>query len=402
MNNYIHLNYIEEIFLNTASLYSWHLSAEYELEYSNHPMAAALRNIFMLSSCFQNMKQHFKTNTTPAFLFDDLFFLWAAVPAFTEKELTGIHLLGPVFNSYASDSYIKKKLDIQNMTVKSKTELLNLICKVPVMPTAFLCHYVCQLYYILNGTVVSPDSIYLQHQAENPNKKEDHDFPVSSHTSYYYETLLLKSISDGVPIPNFSSQFASSQIGMMCPGDPLRQKKDEAISLITVFTRTAIQSGISFERAYTLSDYYIQSIEATSTVTETLQLMETMYLDVVQQVREHRLSSVQNPIVRDCMAYIDMHFQENLDIDQLAAELGYTKYYLTSRFKKESGMTVSEYLMKQRVSYAQALLANPYMDIQEISEALHFSNPSHFSATFRKLAGMTPTQYRKDCIRETP
>ena len=100
------------------------------------------------------MKQHFQSSMEPFFLFDDFFFLWAAVPAYTEqKKLVNIHLLGPVFSSYTSDSYIKEKMDIKNMSVKSKTELLSLIDQIPVLPTAFLSHYVCQLYYTLNDTI---------------------------------------------------------------------------------------------------------------------------------------------------------------------------------------------------------------------------------------------------------
>lgn len=58
---------------------------------------------------------------------------------------------------------------------------------------------------------------------------------------YYYETLLSQSVQDGIPFPDFSNQISSAQVGTMCPGDPLRQKKDEGIGLVTIFTRAAIQ-----------------------------------------------------------------------------------------------------------------------------------------------------------------
>lgn len=181
----------------------------------------------------------------------------------------------------------------------------------------------------------------------------------------------------------------------MCPGDPTRQKKDEAISSTTLFTRAAIRSGVPAETAYNLSDYYIQSVEAARTITEVIQITETMYSDIVRHIQAIRQSTATSSLVRDCQAYIDSHLTEAPDFEQLARELGYTKYYLTTRFKKESGMTISEYLMSRRIDYAKTLLNNPYMNIQEISESLHFSTPSHFSSVFRKLTGMTPTEYRK-------
>ncbi len=121
MSNYAYLNYMEDLFLNTASLYSWHLTPEYDFSYSNHPDSAPLKNIFSLSSCNTYMKQHFQSSMEPVFLFDDFFFLWAAVPAYTEqKKLVNIHLLGPVFSSYTSDSYIKEKMDLDVQVSKLK------------------------------------------------------------------------------------------------------------------------------------------------------------------------------------------------------------------------------------------------------------------------------------------
>ena len=135
-----------------------------------------IRFFLQQSSGFRSFKEYFffkflqyiyeaalSVSMEPFFLFDDFFFLWAAVPAYTEqKKLVNIHLLGPVFSSYTSDSYIKEKMDIKNMSVKSKTELLSLIDQIPVLPTAFLSHYVCQLYYTLNDALITVNDIKLQ------------------------------------------------------------------------------------------------------------------------------------------------------------------------------------------------------------------------------------------------
>ena len=400
MNNYVYLNYIEDLFLNTASLYSWHLTPEYDFSYSNHPDFAPLKNIFSLSSCNAYMKQHFQSSMAPVFLFDDFFFLWAAVPAYTEqKQLVNIHLLGPVFSSYTSDSYIKEKMDIQNMSVKSKTELLSLIDQIPVLPTAFLSHYVCQLYYTLNDTPISVNDIKLQENPMSQRREKKEDFTASEHSPYYYETLLSQSVQDGIPFSDFSNQISSAQVGTMCPGDPLRQKKDEGIGLVTIFTRAAIQGGISFEKAYTCSDYYIQSIEAASNITEVIQLIETMYFDITNQVHEATLSAIKNPMICECITYLDTHYKEKINLEELASTLGYTKYYLSTCFKKETGVSISEYITEKRIAYAKLMLKNPSIDMQEISDELCFANPSHFSAVFKKMTGLTPTQYRngEDC-----
>ncbi|MCD8190660.1 MAG: AraC family transcriptional regulator [Clostridiales bacterium] len=400
MNNNIHLNYMEELLLKTEKIYSWHLSASYEWVYSNHPNPTPLKNIFTLSDCDFYLRQHVQESASPILLYDDLSLLWAAIPVVAEnRQLISIHLLGPVFSSYTSDIYLHEKMDTQNMSIKSKIELFNLIEQIPVINTSVFIRYVSQFSYTLNDAPISIHDIKLQDNSSVLREDEDkQSFTSSGHTSYHYELLMLQSIKDGTPISNFAAQFSSFQIGTMCPDNPLRQKKDEAIALITLFIRTAIQSGISEETAYTCSDYYIQSIEAASTVPDVIQIIEVMYLDITNQVHELSLMQIHNPVVRECMNYLDTNYKEKLDLDELADKLGYTKYYISLRFKKETGITVSEYLTERRISYAKTVLKNPHIKIQEISDELHFSSPSHFSFVFRKYTGVTPTQYRKNAV----
>ena len=341
------------------------------------------------------MKQHFQSSMEPFFLFDDFFFLWAAVPAYTEqKKLVNIHLLGPVFSSYTSDSYIKEKMDIKNMSVKSKTELLSLIDQIPVLPTAFLSHYVCQLYYTLNDALITVNDIKLQENPMSQSKEKEEDFTASEHSPYYYETLLSQSVQDGIPFPDFSNQISSAQVGTMCPGDPLRQKKDEGIGLVTIFTRAAIQGGISFEKAYTCSDYYIQSIEAASNITEVIQLIETMYFDITNQVHEATLSAIKNPMIRECITYLDTHYREKINLEELANTLGYTKYYLSTCFKKETGVSALKHIQQKMLDIAKERVFDVTKSISEISYELGFPYPQHFSRLFKKVVGVTPNEYR--------
>ncbi|MDO4622047.1 MAG: helix-turn-helix transcriptional regulator [Eubacteriales bacterium] len=273
--------------------------------------------------------------------------------------------------------------------------MLDLIEHIPVIPTFTLNNYIIQMYYALNNVLITAGEIALQNK-EKSLPDHDNAAETPSHTSYFYETLLLKSVSDGVPIDNLASILSTAQIGMMCPGNPVRQKKDEAISLITLFTRTGIQAGINPEKAYRLSDTYIQSVEAVNTIPEIIQFIVIMYLDITHQVHELSYTQSHSGLIRECLSYLDLHFLEDIQLEQVAKELGYTKYYLSQSFKKEMGISISQYLTRKRISYSKVLLANPQISMQSISSRLFFSNPSHFSSVFRKLEGITPSQYRKE------
>ena len=69
--------------------------------------------------------------------------------------------------------------------------------------------------------------------------------------------------------------------------------------------------------------------------------------------------------------------------------------YLAARFKEETGQSVKDYITEQKIEAARLLLRNSTLDISEISERLNFTNPSYFSAIFKKRMGHTPTEYRE-------
>lgn len=390
-----HLDYLEDLFLNTASVYTWRFDKNFELEDSNCPTEMILKNIFMFSSCPAYAREHFSEHDCPLFLFDDLSFLWAAVPEYVGESLTSIYLLGPVFGTHTSEDFIRKKMNVQNMSVKSRKTLLNLVNRIPVMPTAFFSHYVCLLYYTLNERQLNTSDIPFQRPSASGDAGTVLQSVPAKHTPYYQEQLMLKNIEEGIMFQSFSTLLSSVQAGLMCPGDPIRQKKDEAIGIITLFTRAAIRGGYPEEDAFNLSDYYAQTVENADSVSKVLQIIETMYVDFINRVGEVRRKSLPSDFVRDCMAYVDRNLTTSIQLDVLAKDMGYAKYYLTARFKQESGISLKDYIQKRRVDYAKMLLKNPCADIQEISESLLFSTPSYFTSVFRKITGMTPTEYRK-------
>ena len=74
---------------------------------------------------------------------------------------------------------------------------------------------------------------------------------------------------------------------------------------------------------------------------------------------------------------------------------GYTEYYLTEKFKKETGYTITNYAKFVKVERAKMLLETTNDSMQEIADALAFSSRNYFTKVFTEVAGMSPTEYRK-------
>ena len=98
-------------------------------------------------------------------------------------------------------------------------------------------------------------------------------------------------------------------------------------------------------------------------------------------------------IVNRLRLYIEKHFSEDLSLDILADKMDISSKYLSRIFKQSIGMNLSEYLARVRVEKAKELLLTD-MSIQQIMESIGIYNRTTFTRMFRRLEGITPSEYR--------
>lgn len=94
------------------------------------------------------------------------------------------------------------------------------------------------------------------------------------------------------------------------------------------------------------------------------------------------------------MALIADRYEDDLSLDDLAAEAGMSTFHFAREFKRTTGTTPHQYLIKFRVDRAKALLTESAIPLVEVSSRSGFSHQSHFTRLFRKLTGTTPQSYR--------
>lgn len=87
--------------------------------------------------------------------------------------------------------------------------------------------------------------------------------------------------------------------------------------------------------------------------------------------------------------------QQDLSREDIARHVFLNPDYLSRIFKKETGMSFSDFLQQSRIEYAKELLANTCQSVSDIAVASGYSNLSYFSTIFKKAAGVNPVDYRK-------
>lgn len=93
--------------------------------------------------------------------------------------------------------------------------------------------------------------------------------------------------------------------------------------------------------------------------------------------------------------YIDNHFKENLNLDQLARLAHLNKYYLAHAFRREFGVSPINYLISRRIDESRFLLRETDHTLSLIAQILGFSSLSYFSQCFRRVEGVSPLEYRR-------
>ena len=100
------------------------------------------------------------------------------------------------------------------------------------------------------------------------------------------------------------------------------------------------------------------------------------------------------PCLRRARDHIDRHYQQPLDLDQLAAVAGVSKFHFARTFKATYGETPIRYLTRRRIERAQDLLRAANLTVTEVCMLVGFSSLGSFSSRFAQLVGESPTAYR--------
>ena len=92
------------------------------------------------------------------------------------------------------------------------------------------------------------------------------------------------------------------------------------------------------------------------------------------------------------ISFINSNIQEELSIDNIAGRFFMSRYSLMHKFKKETGSTVYDYIVRKRISMAKILIRKG-MAISQIAQECGFGDYSSFERSFKKNLGMTPREY---------
>lgn len=161
-----------------------------------------------------------------------------------------------------------------------------------------------------------------------------------------------------------------------------------------MIARVCIEGGLALSESYSMSDYYIQHVDLATSKHDIDELHDEMCLEYAKKMRALLKINICSKPVTECVEYIYENLHTRITVEILSEETGLSPAYLSKLFKKETGVTISDYIRAKKLETAKSMLAYSDYAIADISVALAFPSQSYFNNILKKDCGMTPKQYR--------
>ena len=104
--------------------------------------------------------------------------------------------------------------------------------------------------------------------------------------------------------------------------------------------------------------------------------------------------NTENHHIKRLKQYVHDHLSCHMTLGEIADAVHLVPGYVCTLFKKSTGMTVTEYILRTRISMAKRLIVAGEMNLSEISDACGFDDYNYFSRSFKRLVGVTPSSYK--------
>ena len=176
----------------------------------------------------------------------------------------------------------------------------------------------------------------------------------------------------------------------------LRNRKDYLVSLNFIYADSAQAGGVPAVEVYRTYEQFQSRIEQVRNLDKLKQIeqeiAEQYCLMVIAEQTDGR-----SDLAARALRHIRIHYAEPVTLHSTAEAIHCSEGHLSRIFRRETGMTLREYLNEQRIRHAMSLLQTRLYPITDIALMVGFSSYAKFSVEFKRYANMNASEYLRRC-----
>lgn len=169
-------------------------------------------------------------------------------------------------------------------------------------------------------------------------------------------------------------------------GASIVEAQQRGMEALWIISRVLLEAGVQLDKplfSFQAQDYrqLISEIEylLDKQITTITAHQERLEPDVVHQIKQ----------------YIILHSQEDISLEMIAKRVDLSPFYISKVFKEQLGINYIDFLTECRIQKAKSMMSDPELSLKEITFEVGYNDPNYFSKVFKKVCGVSPTDYRK-------
>ena len=212
---------------------------------------------------------------------------------------------------------------------------------------------------------------------------------------YELENAFLKSAKTGDVKKTLSAyyEFVRFMQELVRMPDRLRDLKDLGVTLNSLLRKSAEEAGVHPYYIDTFSNQKIARLEQCGSAVQVQSFQRELIVGYCELIQQYALSHYSPPVQR-AVFLIQSGLSEDLSLSAVAERLNLNRTYLSDLFCKETGQTLSAFVLARRIQHAQYLLSSTPLQIQDIAWEVGIGDANYFSRLFKRETGYTPRAYR--------
>lgn len=320
-------------------------------------------------------------------------FIFLAAPVYDQKKLRGILWAGPLIigreNQYTQTF---QHHELSRFSVKKKPPRHLFLAQ--------LMHHLLEKSIYIGPNQWKGESMkYIQ-----PEDMALRNMEISVHQRLHFLAQLVLSQQKKEALALYHKSIVLNDF-YLTPENTCPAKEDQSLLLFkqglltleTLISSGAVKQNCDEHKILILKNQFFSQIDQKFTYQDLVLSGENMikvYSEVIRLKHQKNVSTA----IRKAVDYIHEHFKSPLALQAIGEHVNLSSTYLSTRFKSEMDVSLTDYINQTRVKYSQYLLLHTDYSILEIAMESGFDHQNYFSTVFKKQTGLTPSAYRRKKI----